>query len=199
MSPEAVEKAYDPFFTTKEPGRGTGLGLSTTYGIVKSHGGDIQFQSDRNKGTSFTVTLPMLGKKDPGKEKKITQIIQGNGERVLVVDDDVTVLKPMKELLDGLGYLTRVQQNGKEAIQHYKNWRPHVVLLDRNMPEMDGLTIAKNILSIDPNAQIVLVSGYDEHGPNGIDDEIRKSIRGYITKPFDIADVSQIMAEIMKQ
>ncbi len=197
MDEETVKKIFDPFFTTKEPGRGTGLGLSTAYGIVKNHGGEIQVQSRVGKGTSFKIFFPLPDAVPRDKKIAVPEIIKGNGEKVLIVDDEQNLLRSMEELLDNLGYKSDSVTSGQKALEKYEAWRPDVVLLDRNMPEMDGLTALKKILSMDPDAKIILISGYEMAGPDGIDDWIRKRIKGYLTKPVDIIDLSKVMAGVI--
>ena len=199
MDKNIQDKVYDPFFTTKEPGKGTGLGLSTAYGIVKQHGGDILIESEPGRGTTFHILLPLADSVDRGEESPATELIQGRGQRVLVVDDDETILQPMIELLEGLGYQASAVSNGPQAIETYASWGPDVVLMDRSMPGMDGLETAGRVLEIDPEAWIILISGYDEDGPDGIDPGVLESVKGYIPKPFDIGEVSKVLAEVFKR
>jgi CheY-like chemotaxis protein len=103
----------------------------------------------------------------------------------------------MEELLAEFGYQVAYVTNGKAGIAQYKTWRPDVVLLDRNMPEMDGISFAEKIIQHDPAAKIVIISGYDEDGPLGIDEEGRKLIKGYLTKPVSMNQLSTMMAELL--
>jgi PAS domain S-box-containing protein len=197
MDKKIVERIFDPFFTTKDPDKGTGLGLSTAYGIIKDHGGEIHMDSQPGLGTSLKIYFPIPKAEEPCQEKSSHEVLPGKGQKILIVDDDETVLQPMEEALTNMGYKTSSADSGQGAIEKYKAWVPDVVLMDRNMPGMDGLTASKHILSIDPEARIVLVSGYDEEGPDGIDDNIRSLINGYITKPFDIKEISRILTGVV--
>jgi CheY-like chemotaxis protein len=199
MYPETVEKCFDPFFTTKEIGKGTGLGLSTSYGIVKEHHGDIHVYSEIDKGTIFRVYLPVVSFEELAEQKTSPGIIVGNGQKILVVDDEIDSLKPIEELLDGIGYHTASASNGEKAIARYVSWRPEAVLMDRNMPEMDGITCAAKIIEQDPNAKIILISGYDEKGLTGIDFQTKKLIKGYITKPFDLEELSRLLGRLFSE
>lgn len=195
-----LEKCFDPFFTTKDAGKGTGLGLSTIYGIVKNHGGDINVTSELNKGTTFLVTFPIQTAPEQKKEEESTagDSLLGNGQKVLVVDDETEVLQPMEDMLEGLGYTAASADSGKAALAKYKTWHPDAVLMDRNMPEMDGTTCAQLIIEHDPDAKIVLVSGYDEKGVDGLSEQEKLLIKNYLTKPIDMTKLSQVLAHLFE-
>ena len=200
MDSETLEKCFDPFFTTKEAGKGTGLGLSTIYGIVKNHGGDIKVTSELNKGTTFLVSFPLHATAEEGKEQedKAPERFLGNGQKVLVVDDETEVLGPMEDMLEGLGYSAASADSGKEAVAKYKSWKPDVVLMDRNMPEMSGTKCAQLIIEHDPDAKIVLVSGYDQKGADGLNEQDKLLIKDYITKPIDMTKLSRVLAQLFQ-
>ncbi|MBW2114266.1 MAG: response regulator [Deltaproteobacteria bacterium] len=196
MDKETLEQCFDPFYTTKEVGKGTGLGLFTIYGIVKDHGGKLHVYSEPGKGTTFKLYLPMVTMGTTYIPKDEHVIIKGKGEKILFVDDEVEILEPLKELLEELDYRVAYVSSGKEAIDKYKSWKPDVVLLDRNMPEMDGINCAKRIIEHDGAARIVLVSGYDEVGPHGIDTETRALLKGYIVKPVRLKDLVEVFSRL---
>jgi CheY-like chemotaxis protein len=193
MDEMTTEKCFDPFFTTKEVDKGTGLGLSTAYGIIKEHGGDIRVDSNVDEGTSFTITMPKAPFHKRKESRAISEITRGQGERILVVDDEVNILEPLEKLLREVGYRATSESTAQAALEKYPSLKPQVVLVDRNMPEMDGIRCARELLLLDPNARIVLVSGYEEVGIDGIDKGIRERIKGYITKPIDIAELSRVL------
>ena len=198
MDKQTQEKCFDPFFTTKEGKKGTGLGLSTTYGIIKDHEGKINVYSEPNKGTTFKLHFPVAVAGKQIERKDVTETVKGRGEKILLVDDEMVVLEPMHQLLDGLGYSVVSVTSGKAAIAKYKSWQPDAVLLDRNMPEMDGITCAEKILEYDSEARILMVSGYEETGPNGIDDKTGAAIKGYLTKPINMAQLTPLLADLLK-
>lgn len=115
------------------------------------------------------------------------------------MDDETAVCKAMEELLEGFGYHVAYVSSGKAAILKYKSWQPDAVLLDRNMPEMDGISCAEKIMDYDPNAKIVIISGYDEHGPSAIDEQRKRLIKGYLTKPIDMTELSTLLARVLEQ
>ncbi|MBW1887577.1 MAG: sigma 54-interacting transcriptional regulator, partial [Deltaproteobacteria bacterium] len=199
LDKETREKCFDPFFTRKEVGKGTGLGLSTTYGIMESHGGSIHVYSEKEQGATFKLYFQMATDEGESKHEAVPEIVRGKGQKILMVDDEAETLRSMEGLIEGLGYRPTSAGSGKEAIAKYKAWQPDAVLLDRNMPGMDGIKCAEKIVEHDPSAKIVMLSGYDERGPDGINDQDRLLIKDYLTKPVDIADLSRILAHLLEQ
>jgi two-component system response regulator AlgR len=114
------------------------------------------------------------------------------------VDDEKDMCKVMKELLKRLGYQAAYVNSGDGAIRKYKSWQPDLVLLDRNMPEMDGLSCAESVLDYDPDAKIVIISGYDADGLTGIAEEKKRLIKGYLTKPIGMEKLSTQLARVLK-
>ncbi len=194
---EVIDKIFDPFFTLKEVGAGTGLGLSTTHGIVEQHKGTITVASKVGKGTSFKITLPV----SKGRLERIPEArgkpVRGSGQKILIVDDEESVLDSMSNLVKQLGYQAKAISRSTEAISAYKEWAPDLVLIDRNMPDMDGTRCIANLLEVDPAAKIIIISGYESEGPNGIDDNIREAIKGYLTKPCGASALSSMVSQAL--
>ncbi|MDQ3032147.1 MAG: PAS domain S-box protein [Myxococcota bacterium] len=162
--PRAVlERIFDPFFTTKDVGSGTGLGLSTTSTVVKSHGGFINVYSEVGKGTKFEVYLPADTSNTGELELEIEQasVPRGQGELVLVVDDEEAIRRVVRRTLERFGYRVLLASNGAEAVALYAQHRAEiaVVLTDMAMPVMDGPATIIAIQTIDPHAKIVGSSG----------------------------------------
>lgn len=198
MDKETREKCFDPFFTTKEVNKGTGLGLSTTYGIMKEHGGDIRVYSELGQGTTFKLSFPLDLSGEQGPQEHLAEISHGQGQKILIVDDEREMCSSMAELLEGIGYHVASANSGKAGIAKYQSWHPDAVLLDRNMTEMDGISCGEKIMEYDPNAKIVIISGYDEHWPVALDDERKRFIKGYLTKPIDMSELSAVLAQLFK-
>ncbi|CAB5165324.1 Two-component system sensor histidine kinase [Olavius algarvensis associated proteobacterium Delta 3] len=197
MTRAVQAKCFDPFFTTKELGKGTGLGLSTTYGIIKEIGGDIRLYSMPGKGTTFTISLPLARPDIFSSNTETREVRAGHGECILIVDDDPDILRPLGQFLERLQYDVHMVTGGQEALDRYSDILPDIVLLDRNMPIMDGLTCAGKLLEQDAFAKIILFSGYDQDGPNGLDDEAMACFQKYLTKPFDMVELSTVLAECL--
>jgi two-component system cell cycle sensor histidine kinase/response regulator CckA len=198
MDKEAAEKCFDPFFTTKPIGKGTGLGLSTTYGIIKSHEGLISVVSRPNQGTTFKMHFPAAAVEEQRPVYVKPTIVRGNGQRVLVVDDEPEILKAMEGLLEYLGYQADFASSGKEGLEKYVQCRPDAVLMDINMPEMDGVACIEELLNHDPHANISIISGYEMEGINGLSKQTKTCIKDYLAKPVGLGDLSALLARMLK-
>ena len=199
MGKETVEKCFDPFYTTKPIGKGTGLGLSTTYGIIKSHEGLISVEAQPNKGTTFKIQFPLALGDEEIKSEETPLLARGEGQLVLVVDDEPEIQIAMKELLEYLGYKPEFASNGTEGVDKYKSCKPDGVLMDINMPEMDGIACIEEILNYDPEANISIVSGYELDGMNGLGKKAQKSIKAYLPKPVGLGDLSALLARMFQE
>jgi signal transduction histidine kinase/DNA-binding response OmpR family regulator len=199
MDREAVRKCFDPFYTTKPIGKGTGLGLSTTYGIIKSHDAMISVDSQPNRGTTFKVLFSLALDEKQSEQKDSPVIIRGKGQRVLVVDDEPEILNAMQDLLEYLGYRPELAANGKKGLEKYRSTKPDAVLMDINMPEMDGITCIEKILNFDPNANISIFSGYEEEGLDGMSQRAKDSIKDYLAKPVGLDTLSALLAKMLKE
>ena len=198
MSEDTIRRIFDPFFTTKESGKGTGLGLSTAYGIVHNHDGDINVISQPGLGTVFTVTLPSAVVESHQPQHSDVTLIRGHSEKILIVDDDESIFDVLKDLLEGYGYSVVTATSGTQAIDLYASCQPDIILLDRNMPVMNGVNTAKHLLAIDPEVRIIIASGYEADGPDGIPEYLRNVIKGYIVKPCEIAELLRLLSEVLK-
>jgi CheY-like chemotaxis protein len=199
MDREIIDKCFDPFFTTKPIGKGTGLGLSTAYGIIKSHDGSISIHSRPGAGTTFVLRFSLTQAAEGAGGENSQALIHGNGECVLLVDDEADILRAMQGLLKTLNYRPLFAETGAQAVSLYAAWHPEVVLLDVNMPGMDGMECARRILEIDPEARIVMFSGYEPAQRKLPDLLERKLVKGYLTKPADIAELSQFLAKVLRE
>ena len=199
MDREVIGKCFDPFYTTKPIGKGTGLGLSTTYGIIKSHDGMISVDSHPNRGTTFKILFALaLDEKQTEQEDSLV-ITRGKGQRVLVVDDEPEILNAMQDLLEHLGYKPELAANGKKGLEEYRSKNPDAVLMDINMPEMDGITCIEKILDYDPNANISIFSGYEKEGVEGMSRKAKDAIIDYLAKPVGLDALSALLAKMLKE
>jgi len=135
----------------------------------------------------------------PNEQKDAPVIIRGKGQRVLVVDDEPEILNAMQDLLEYLGYRPELAANGKEGLKKYRSENPDAVLMDINMPEMNGITCIEKILNYDPNANISIFSGYEEEGIDGMSQRAKDSIKDYLAKPVGLEALSALLAEMLKE
>ena len=197
MDRETLEKCFDPFFTTKPIGQGTGLGLSTAYGIIKGHDGTISVDSKPEAGATFRLQFPLAVPEESPPVAELRTLIHGRGQRILVVDDEADINWAMQGLLKSLNYRPVLAENGQDAVRLYSDLRPALVLLDVNMPGMDGLECARRILAIDPAAKIAILSGYGPFLPEMSELLKKRLLKGYLTKPVGITELSHFLAETL--
>ena len=185
IPPEYAEKIFDPFFTTKAPGKGTGLGLSTVLGIVKSHGGFMQFKTDLGKGTGFEVFLPASIGADLTEESgPRPPPPHGKGELILVVDDEIAIRAVATKVLEKFGYRVAVAADGAEALAVFMQNRQEIaaIVTDMLMPGMDGPTLVQVVRRIDPKVRIMGITGLGEGITTGEIDSL--GLSALLTKPF---------------
>jgi signal transduction histidine kinase len=162
-----VEKIFDPFFTTKPLGAGTGLGLSTTLGIVRAHQGFIDLTSEPGKGTTFGIFLPAARETAPVlASARAAPAPKGHGELILVVDDESAIRKVTESVLNQNGYRTLSAANGAEAIALFSHELHHIdaVFTDLVMPVVDGVTLCRVLQKMDPEVRILAVTGHGDEG-----------------------------------
>ncbi len=164
IPPEMREHVFEPFFTTKGAGGGTGLGLATVYGIVKSHRGHVTCASRAGRGTVFTIYLPVASAPEPIAEGGAPAVEDGLGgdELLLLVDDEEAILAATREALERYGYRVLAAATGEMALAIYGRQKGKIalVLLDLNMPGMGGIKCLGRLLQLDPRARVVVASGY---------------------------------------
>jgi len=199
MERDVLARIFEPFYTTKPRGEGTGLGLSMTYGIVKNHGGSIGVYSEPDKGTTFNVYLPVDAEAMVATPvaPEATQVIRGTG-RVLVVDDEEVVRGAAAAMLRHLGYEVVALADGEEAVLYYRHFgeRIDLVLLDMVMPGMGGRETLKALREVDDGVKVVLSTGFGlNEAAQTILDE---GAIGFAQKPYRAADLSQVVAAALR-
>lgn len=198
ISPELQSRIFEPFFTTKEIGKGTGLGLAAVYGMVEEHQGNIHLYSVLGKGTVFHVFLPISEENVPVAAQHNESIVHGSGT-ILVVDDEDIIRATASLLIENLGYKVLLAQNGKEAVELYSREFKEIdlVILDVVMPVMDGREAFEKIITINPQAKVILSSGYARS--INMTSMADKGLAGSIVKPFTQLELSKLITRVLHQ
>jgi len=198
MDQETLAKIFEPYFTTKGLGEGTGMGLSVVHGIIKSHGGDITVYSEPGQGSSFHVYLPVIER--AASEPLATassNLPPGGTERILLVDDEESVAKVEKSMLESLGYRVQAFTSPQEALQHLREneHRYDLVITDMTMPKMTGDKLAREILAAWPDMPVILCTGFSELINRESAMEI--GIRQFVTKPIVLMSFARSLREVL--
>ncbi|MCP3930201.1 MAG: response regulator, partial [Bacteroidetes bacterium] len=182
-SENTIQKIFEPYFTTKGPGKGTGLGLAVLYGIVKEHNGEINVSSELGKGTAFNVYLPLMKKLSEVTVVDNVARAETGSERILLVDDEVSIAKLEGQMLSRLGYQVTVTTDSNDALNTFKA-NPNsfaLVISDMTMPDMTGDELAKEILSIKSDIPIIICTGFSERINK--EQAVGIGIKGFLMKP----------------
>ncbi len=196
--PEEIQsKIFDPFFSTKEKGKGTGLGLAVVYGIVKNHGGHINVKSSPADGTTFEIFIPMSDKAEEMTGVVMESKVPGGRETILLVDDEEVLRNLGHEILTNKGYTVFLASNGLEAIQWYEKQEGNIdlVILDMIMPKMDGVETYKHLKAMNSSLKILISSGYSHDSPSHTD--FQNGIEGFVQKPYKIDALTKKVREIL--
>lgn len=201
IEPELVSRIFEPFFSTKETGKGSGMGLATVHGIIHEHGGHVIVSSEKGQGTTMSVLFPadkssLVAANDPVKKVEGGNVKQGLTGTVLVVDDNQQVAEFLEELLSGWGLDVTVFHEGKSALEYFASHSDYsLVITDQTMPEVTGIELAQQMLSTNPNLPIILYTGYSEVVNKELADGI--GIRAFVQKPLDIPAFRKTLEDIL--
>lgn len=198
MEPEIIERIFDPYFTTKKPDEGTGMGLAVVHGIVKSHGGTITVESKVGEGTTFHIFFPRIERELTFKTEVPEHFLMGN-ERVLFVDDEQAIVDMGKQMLEALGYKVVAKTSSTEALEAF---RAHpdkfdIVITDQTMPHITGEMLAKKLMRIRHDIPIILCTGYSKV----ITEEKAKAmgIREFVMKPIVTRDIAETIRNVLDE
>jgi two-component system cell cycle sensor histidine kinase/response regulator CckA len=198
MDSKTIAHIFEPFYTTKGPGQGTGLGLAMVYGIVKDHEGYITCHSAPGVGTNFKIYLPAVDElaEIPGESTRVTEVRKG-GETILLVDDEEFIRDVAVQLLREFGYTVITAANGEAALEVYRkeHGRIDLVILDLIMPGMGGMRCLRELLKINPRGRVLVASGYSAGGPAR--EAIDAGARGYLGKPYDIDKMLTVIRGVL--
>lgn len=194
-----LDKIFEPFFSTKPIGKGTGLGLAMCYGVARTHGGTIEVESTPGKGTTFNLYLPLAGSdtKQADTSEQHISAKQGKGELILLADDDKILRVAHKNVLENLGYHILEAKNGREAVEQFEKFRDKITLtiLDVMMPELGGVAAARKIKKLDEDAKIMFVTGYDKE--SSLETELPQDNSIILDKPISVEKLSQTIHKLL--
>ncbi|MDX2444307.1 MAG: response regulator [Bacteroidales bacterium] len=198
INPEIVNEIFDPYFTTKEMGKGSGMGLSIVHGIVKNHGGSVSVDSQPGKGSSFHLLFPVVDEK-PVNETVMTDEYSLGTETILFVDDEKAITDMAQKILEKLGYKVTVRLNPIEALSLFQS-KPDafdLVVTDMTMPHMTGVKLAQKLKEIRSDIPVIICTGHSSL----IDEEKAKrfGIDGYLMKPMPMSIVSKEIRRVLDQ
>lgn len=196
MDPSTTERIFDPYFTTKDKGGGTGLGLSVVHGIVESCGGTITVYSEPGKGTVFHVYLPII-EREAEPEVDVEEKLATGTERILFIDDEQLLVNMGRQMLESLGYKVVTRTSSFEALELFKKQRDKfdLVITDMTMPGMTGEELAKDVLKVRPDIPVLLCTGFSAT----MTEEKAKAIgiRAFVMKPFLRRDMAKIIRKVL--
>jgi len=200
MDEKTKEKLWEPFFTTKEPGKGTGLGLASVYGIVMNHNGAVGVYSELGKGTVFNIYLPLVEAENVGSidNKTLMPPEPGRG-RILLVDDEEMIRQLGETLLEQLGYEVHTCSDGAQAVGYYTDHfrEIDVVIMDMIMPVMNGMDAFIRMKKINPGIKALISSGFSTTGESK---EINKmGVKGFIGKPYHLKDLAAKIKKVIEE
>ena len=198
IGPDVIDKIFDPYFTTKEAGQGTGMGLAIIHGIIAEYGGTVSVESEPGKGAVFQVYFPEVDRKELPTDKDAEEVPRGNG-RILFIDDEELLAEMGKHILERLGYSVTVRQSSLEALSTFLNSPDEfdLIITDQTMPGMTGMDLARRMLQIRPDIPIILCTGYS----NLVDEDSAKAlgIKEFALKPLTTATIAKLVKKVLKR
>ncbi|MBT8352246.1 MAG: PAS domain S-box protein, partial [Deltaproteobacteria bacterium] len=198
MEQGIVDRIFDPYFTTKKDGKGTGLGLALVHGIVKSHGGHVSVLTDLGKGAKFQVYLPVIKEEKKTHEVKTDTIIQQGKERILLVDDQDVIVQMEKQMLERLGYHVTARTSSIDAVETFRLHpdKYDLVITDMTMPNLTGEQLAERIMKIRSDIPVILCTGFSEMMSQERAESLR--IKGFLMKPVVMKDLSYMIRKVLE-
>jgi CheY-like chemotaxis protein/anti-sigma regulatory factor (Ser/Thr protein kinase) len=198
IGPDIIDKIFDPYFTTKGVGKGTGMGLAIIHGILADYGGNITVESQLGKGTIFHVLFPVVANEVAPEINEAEDILKGN-EWILFVDDEELLAEMAKKMLEKLGYRVTVCYGGVEALAIFKNMPDafDLVITDQTMPGLTGSELSMSLMQIRPDIPIILCTGYS----NLIDEDSAKAlgIKEFALKPLLKGTIATLIRKVLDE
>ncbi|HKI60474.1 MAG TPA: ATP-binding protein, partial [Mariprofundaceae bacterium] len=196
ISKEHKKHLFEPFFTTKPQGKGTGLGLAMTFGAIKTHHGHIEVESQIGRGTSFHIYLPLTDEEHE-PEQALHRPVLGEGETILLVDDEENLLSASADVLESLNYHILKASNGLDAVKIFKAHHAEIslIIMDVIMPKMGGVEAFEQISAEYPETKVVFLTGYDKGNISKANKRMDKF--PIISKPYEIGNLSKLIRKLL--
>ena len=194
-----LDRIFEPYFSTKEKDKGTGLGLAMVHGIVKSYGGDLRVYSEPGKGSAFHVYLPVIQTRAETKETRVVSPVEGGKERILLVDDEEQIVRMSQQMLERLGYHVTARTSSIETLEAFRAApdKFDLVITDTTMPNMTGIELARKLMEIRSDIPIIICTGFSEK--ISADKATAMGIRGYVMKPIVKSELAKKIREVLVQ
>jgi len=199
MSDEVRQHLFEPFYTTKEVGKGTGLGLASVYGTVKQLGGYIDLASEVGKGTEIVMLLPVSRDAAVQTTQSVESLMVTGSGMILVIEDEDFMRESEVGMLTALGYSVFAVENGKKGVEYYERYKNGIdlVICDIVLPELSGVECVRRIRKMNPAARVIVASGYGDASER---EQMRLAgVIGFIDKPFRMNDMSRVVADAMRR
>jgi len=202
MDEETRARIFEPFFSTKGRGKGTGLGLAVVYGVVRAHKGFIEVDSEPGRGTSFALYFPASERLEvtPAPAETTETMASARGsETILVVEDEEDLRELLTSVLHDFGYGILVARDGMEALERYRRHRQDIrlVITDMDLPKLNGAAVSRSILATNPGARIILISGFVE---TALKESILASgVREFLAKPYTMPQMLKLVRKVLDE
>jgi len=198
IDPAIRDRIFDPYFTTRRSGEGSGLGLSIVHGTVMNYGGALRIDSAAGRGTAFDIYLPVVELELEQRESQVFRAVPDGSGRVLLVDDEFVLLDVGRQMLAHLGYEVLALSDPREALMAFvaQPGQFDVVITDMTMPQMTGVDLARRVMEVRPDMPVILCTGYSEH----VDKERaqRLGIRGFMMKPCTLRMFGEMVHRVLR-
>jgi CheY-like chemotaxis protein len=196
IDPDIIDRIFDPYFTTKEVGKGTGMGLAVVQGIVNSHNGALMVKNQPGRGATFIVYLPLTDEL-PATDAWKPKILELGDETILFVDDEKSIVDMCSEMLTRLGYRVETAMTPLAALDQFQSnpKKFDLVITDMTMPQMTGLQLVKRIKAVNPKVPVVLCTGFSAYITP--ENASAMDIQGYLTKPIVKLEMAKMVRQVL--
>ena len=197
IDPNIMDQIFDPYFTTKEVGKGTGMGLSLVQGIVKSHGGDIRLESELGQYTTVTILLPIIDEAENDMDVSVAEELATGNERILLVDDETMIVDFMTQFLSQLGYRTTSMTDSTSALEMFRSQPDQydLVITDMTMPKITGIQLTEAMREVRDDISVIICTGFSEQ--ISIERSKELGIQAFIMKPVVMGEMAKTIRNVL--